>query len=143
MSEELNLNTSFVSEAEFPGTIDDIRVSFDFESPHYYDDETGTPVYNDSECETPHFDDEESALSMDMSIDKNTPIDVTDDKNTPEVRESPFTHEIIEKRGRRQVIPDAALAIALGGYSFESYADPVGRRSAFYYCLCNRTSLMS
>jgi hypothetical protein len=127
MSEDLNVNhldNTFVSDAEFPGTIDDIRVSFDFESPHYYDDESGTPVYNDSECETPHYDDEEGG----------TPTDVPDDKNTPDLSTNTSTHERpLEKRGRRQVIPDAALAIALGGYSFECYADPVSQ--LFPICL--------
>ena len=118
MSEDLsvnNLDTSFVSDPEFPGTIDDIRVTFDYEAPHYYDDESVTPIY--SECETtPRFDDEEGAPS----------IAISEDKNTPELS------TILEKRGRRQVIPDAALAITLGGYSFESYADPVCQTISIY-----------
>lgn len=119
MSEDLNvdhLDSTFVSDNECPGDIDDIKVNIDFESPQYYDDESATPVYNDSECETPHYDDEEGATS----------IDVSDGKNTPNLGATTYTHDKpLEKRGRRQVIPDAALAIALGGYSFESYADPV------------------
>ena len=38
--------------------------------------------------------------------------------------------ENLDKRGRRQVLPDASLTITLGGYSFEAYVDPVGNAAS-------------
>lgn len=64
---------------------------------------------------------------LDFQEQRSTSIDIRDDRHNhqTEVKIGPLNNEVLDKRGRRQVLPDPSLTVALGGYSFEAYSDPV------------------
>ena len=77
-----------------------------------------------------NFDDE----VLDFQEQRSVSIDIRDDRHNhqTEVKIGPVNNEVLDKRGRRQVLPDPSLTVALGGYSFEAYSDPV-RHHLYYY----------
>lgn len=79
------------------------------------------PVLNPNDVSL-SFDEEVLALQEQRSVS----IDIRDDRlHQTEVKIGPVNNEVLDKRGRRQVLPDPSLTVALGGYSFEAYSDPV------------------
>ena len=90
---------------------DEVNIDFDEESNEEPNEEPNeNSIINESE-NTSSIDDNKSRC-----IDLQLPQNVS---------------ENLDKRGRRQVLPDASLTITLGGYSFEAYVDPVGKRGLF------------
>ena len=90
--------------------VDDLRTASDELNLDFDEDSNEEPNENSIMNES------ENTSSVDGSRSRNADLQLPQSVS-----------ENLDKRGRRQVLPDASLTITLGGYSFEAYVDPVWR----------------
>ena len=88
--------------------VDDLRTASDELNLDFDEDSNEEPTENSIMNES------ENTSSVDGSRSRNADLQLPQNVS-----------ENLDKRGRRQVLPDASLTITLGGYSFEAYVDPV------------------
>jgi hypothetical protein len=88
--------------------VDDLRTASDELNLDFDEDSNEEPNENSIMNES------ENTSSVDGSRSRNADLQLPQNVS-----------ENLDKRGRRQVLPDASLTITLGGYSFEAYVDPV------------------